>query len=139
VHTSATSRLTSVAIQIRIRDSDRHQYLVVYSLAHCQASLKIPYKSVRKFLRKVANKQTDKQINNDDYITSLAEVIIAQEYHFLVYTVWCLQAMQCCRFADGRLYRHMYRNRVRSCHVVRSFHLPANVSIIASLVYSCSW
>jgi len=42
VHTSATSRLTSVAIQIRIRDSDRHQYLVVYSLAHCQASLKIP-------------------------------------------------------------------------------------------------
>ena len=33
--------------------------------------LKIPCKSVLVFLRKVANKQT----NNDDYITSLAEVI----------------------------------------------------------------
>ena len=63
VHTFATARLTSVAIRIRIRDPDRHQNLTVYSLAHCQPSLKISCISVRKFLRKVAKKQTDKQTN----------------------------------------------------------------------------
>ena len=42
-------------------DSDRHQNLIVYLTAHCQPSLKISCKSVRKFLRKVANRQTDKQ------------------------------------------------------------------------------
>jgi len=58
-------------------DPDRHQNLIFYSLAHCQPSLKISYKSVWKFLRKIANKQTktDRQTNNDDYISSLAEVI----------------------------------------------------------------
>ena len=44
----------------------------ICSLAHCQPSLKISCKSVRKFLHKVANRQT----NNDDYITFLAEVKI---------------------------------------------------------------
>jgi len=39
----------------------------------CQPSLKISRKSIWKFLHKVANRQT----NNDDYISSLVEVIIA--------------------------------------------------------------
>ena len=79
-HTSAKARLTSVAIRIRIRiqirDPDHHQNLISSSLAHCQPSLKISCKSVRKFLRKIANRQTDRQTNNDDDITSLAEVTI---------------------------------------------------------------
>jgi len=72
VHTSAKARITSVVIQIRIRDPDRHQNLTICSLAHCRPSLKISRKSIYKFLRKVANRQT----NNDDYIyiSSLAEV-----------------------------------------------------------------
>ena len=48
-------------------DPDRHQNLVVCSLAHCKPSPKISCKSVRKFLREVANRQTnrptDKQTN----------------------------------------------------------------------------
>jgi len=73
VHTSAKTRVTWIG------DPDRHQSLIICSLAHCQSSLKISFKSVRKFLRKVANRQTDrqtgKQTNNDDYMTSVAEVI----------------------------------------------------------------
>jgi len=53
-------------------DPDRHQNLTICSLAHCQPSLKMSCKSVQKFLRKVANKQ----INNDENISSLAEVKI---------------------------------------------------------------
>jgi len=53
VHTSTKARLTSVAIRIRIRirirDPDRHQNLIICSLAHCQLPLKISCKSVRKF------------------------------------------------------------------------------------------
>jgi len=60
VHTSAKTRLASVAIRIRIREPNRHKNLTICSLAHCQPSLKISCKSVRKFLRKVANRQTDK-------------------------------------------------------------------------------
>ena len=55
-------------------DPDRHQNLITCSVAHCQPSLKISCKSVRKFLRKVANRETDIQTDNDDYISSLAEV-----------------------------------------------------------------
>ena len=55
------ARLTSIAVQIRIRDSDRHQNLIICSLTHCQPSLKISCKSVQKFLRKVANRQGDRQ------------------------------------------------------------------------------
>jgi len=40
-----------------------------------QPSLEISCKSVQKFLRKIANKQTDGQPNKDDYVSSLAEVI----------------------------------------------------------------
>jgi len=77
VHTSAKARLSSVAIRIRIRirDPDCHQNLIICSLAHCQPSLKSSPKSVQKlFLRKVANRQTNRQTNDDDYISSLAEV-----------------------------------------------------------------
>ena len=42
-------------------DPDHHQNLIVCSLAHCQPSVNISCKSVREFLRKVANKQTDRQ------------------------------------------------------------------------------
>jgi len=56
VHTSTKARLTSVAISIR--DPDRHQNVIICSLAHCQPSLKISCKSVEKFLCKVANRQT---------------------------------------------------------------------------------
>jgi len=59
VHTSTKAHLTSV--KIRIRDPDRYQNLIICSLAHCQPSLKISCKSVWKFLRKIANKQTNKQ------------------------------------------------------------------------------
>ena len=61
LHTSAKASLTSVAIpiRIRIRDPDRHQNLIIYSLAHCQHSLQISRKSVWKFLRKFPNGYTD--------------------------------------------------------------------------------
>jgi len=45
VHTSAMVSLNSVAI--RIHDPDSHQNLIIYSLAHCQPSLKISCKSVK--------------------------------------------------------------------------------------------
>ena len=54
VHTSTKAHLTSIAIRIR------HQYLIICSLAHWQPSLKISCRSVRTFLREVANRQTDK-------------------------------------------------------------------------------
>jgi len=79
VHTSAKARLTSVAIRIRIqiRDLDCHQHLIVCSLALCQPSLKISCKSVQKFSRKGANRQTD----NDENTTSFAEVTILYFMH----------------------------------------------------------
>jgi len=42
-------------------DPDCHQNLIVCLFAHCQHSLKISGKSIRKFLHKVANQQTDRQ------------------------------------------------------------------------------
>jgi len=58
VHTSAKACLTSVAIRIRIHDLDRHQNLIISSMAHCRPSLKISCKAVWKVLRKVTNRQT---------------------------------------------------------------------------------
>ena len=52
-------------------DPDRHQNLIICSLAHCEPSLKISCKSVWKFC---ANLLTDKQTNNDDDISSLADI-----------------------------------------------------------------
>jgi len=72
MHTSAKARLTCVAIRIRIHlrisDPDRHQNLIICSLACCQPSSKILCKSLRKFMRKVANRQTNRQRNKDHYI-----------------------------------------------------------------------
>ena len=57
-------------------DPDRHQNLIICSLAYCQPSVKISCKFVEKFLCKVERCYlTDKQTNNDDYMSSLAEVI----------------------------------------------------------------
>jgi len=50
-----------IQIHIRIRDLDRCQNLISCSLAHCQHSLKLPSKSVRTFLHKVANREKDRQ------------------------------------------------------------------------------
>ena len=57
------------------RDLDRQQNLTNCSLVHCQLSLKIAWKSVRKFWRKVAIYRPNRQTDNDDYRT-LAEVTI---------------------------------------------------------------
>ena len=43
-------------------DPDRHQNSIICSMANCQPSLKISCKSVWTFLRRVANKQTDKHM-----------------------------------------------------------------------------
>jgi len=69
VHTSTKAWLIRVVTRIQIRDPDRHQNLIICSLAHCQPSLKISCKSVPKFLRKVHNRQTNKQTTNNDYIS----------------------------------------------------------------------
>jgi len=58
-------------ICIRIRDPDRHQNLIICSLAHCQSSLKISCKSVRKFLRNVDNRQTDRQTDRQRRLHNL--------------------------------------------------------------------
>ena len=68
------SNRIQIRIPIRMRDSDRHQNLTICSVAHWQPSLKISCKSVWKFLRKIANRQT----NSDDYISSLAEVTVRE-------------------------------------------------------------
>jgi len=53
--------LLSQSYGSRIRDPDRNQNLIVCSLAHYIPSRKISCKSVQKFLRKVANRQTNTQ------------------------------------------------------------------------------
>ena len=58
-------------------DPDCHQNLIICSMGHWQPALKILCKSIPKFFRKVANRQTDRQTNNDENITSLAEVKMA--------------------------------------------------------------
>ena len=87
VHTSTKARFTSITILIhmQIPNLDRLQNIIICSFDHCRPSLKISCESFRKFLRKVANKQTDKQTNNDDYISSLPEVIIALN---VIHCIW---------------------------------------------------
>jgi len=59
-------------IRIRIHDPDRHQNLIICSLAHCQPSLKISCKSVPKFLRKLL---TDRQTNKQTYAVQVQAYI----------------------------------------------------------------
>jgi len=95
-HILPVSRSGSRGVAIQIRDSDRHQNLIICSLAHCQPSLKISCKSVGKFLRKVADRQTNKQ-TNDNYITSWAEVTRqSQTSHFShAATIWWAASNMC--------------------------------------------
>jgi len=77
VHTSAKTRLTGITIRIRIRISwpDRHQNLIVCSMAHCLLSWKFRANPFGSFCAKLlTDKQTNRQTNNDDYISSLVEV-----------------------------------------------------------------
>jgi len=87
VHTSAKARLTSVVTRIRIRDTDRHQNLVICSLAHCQPSLKISCSFCAKLLTDIANGQTDRQTDKQITITSLAEVIKCHSMRSEAYTL----------------------------------------------------
>jgi len=64
-----------LSASVSVPDPDHNQNLIFCLMAHCQPSWKISCKSVSKFLRKFANKQTDRQTNNGDYITFLVEVI----------------------------------------------------------------
>jgi len=76
-NTSAKTRLTSVAIRMFSAFPPPPKFNRLF-LCHCQPSLKISYKSVRKFLPKVASRQINRQANNDDYISSFAEVIMLE-------------------------------------------------------------
>jgi len=86
-------------------DTNLDQSLIICSLAHCQPSLKISCKSVRKFLRK------DKQRRLHRPIYSLAEVITS-----LTLYVMCRLKFQ----ASGYMLRilltpHPHCRRVRRC------------------------
>jgi len=71
-----------------IRDPHRQKNLVILIIGHWQPFLKIPCKSVWKFLRKVANSQkADKQTDDEENITSLAEVISDKLYSFYTFTL----------------------------------------------------
>jgi len=50
-----------IRTRVRIPDPDRHQNVTICLLTHFQPPLKISCKSAGKFLRKVANRQTDTQ------------------------------------------------------------------------------
>jgi len=56
--------------------TDRHQNLTICSPAHCQHSLKTSCKSVRNFFcaKLLTDRQTNRQRNDDNYISSLAAV-----------------------------------------------------------------
>ena len=77
MHTSAKARLTSVAIRIRIRirirDPDRHENVIIVHWTIANRPSKVHANAFGSFCAKLL---TDKRTNNDDYITSLAEVKI---------------------------------------------------------------
>jgi len=58
-----------IRIRVRIRNPDRHQSLIVRSLAHWHPSLKVLCKSVRKLLRKAANSQASKHTSRQTATT----------------------------------------------------------------------
>jgi len=113
--------------------SDRHQNLIVCSLAHCQHSLKISCKSVRKFLRKVGNRQTNRQTSNDDYITSILgtkiKVLTTAQYrtcdsHGKVWAVF----MCALNLISSQTFRKQLKSFLFSYwHLDTWFILPANL------------
>jgi len=62
-------------------DPDRRQNLTTCSLANCQPPMEFFANPFGIFLRKVANRQTNRQTNKDNYITSLAEVMKG-DFHY---------------------------------------------------------
>jgi len=119
--------------QIRIRDPDRHQNVVVCSLAHCQPSLKISCKSVQKLLRK----------QTTITLSSLAEVINLLTYLVLAAKIYTLTTMpaRCNSWSDDEVtchslvklasffsfFQRLFRQRVagRPNGNVASRHAPA--------------
>jgi len=82
-HRSVTkrSRLMQLSVSADSEESGKQSLypddepdLTICSLANSQPSLQISGKPVQMFLRKAANRQTDRETNNDENITSLAEV-----------------------------------------------------------------
>jgi len=73
VHTSAKARLTTVAIRIQIPHPDRHQNLTFFRWLIANLPWKFYANPLTSFCAKLP---TDKETNNDDCISSLAEVII---------------------------------------------------------------
>jgi len=67
-------------------DPDRHQNLIISVLWPIANLTENFMKSIWKFLRKVANRQT----NNDDYMSSLAEVITRHSIFWHSFTNLCL-------------------------------------------------
>jgi len=94
VHNSAKAGVTSVAmriwirIHIRIRDLDRCQNLISCSLAHCQHSLKLSSKSVRTFLHKVANRETDRQRRKHNILGGGKDVDLYFSVNFRTYYIY---------------------------------------------------
>jgi len=78
VHTSANARITSVAIRIRfrirIRIRDKFNYLFTGPLPTFPENF-MQIRLQGFCAKSLTDRQTDRQTNNRDYITSLAEVI----------------------------------------------------------------
>jgi len=60
-------------------------------MAHCQPSLKISRKSVWKFLRKVANRQTNRQLEcgpMPNVMAALPNIDVAHYLHNIIYLIY---------------------------------------------------
>jgi len=118
VHTSTKIRLTSVAIRIWIHAPDRHQNLIIWSLAHSQPSLRISCKSVPNFLHKVANRQ----INHDNYVCFLAEVVRTHTSNLFHNQAFFPSVLQVCPGPEQRTsgYKQEQLFTDSSCHPTNS-------------------
>jgi len=97
VHTSTKARLTRVAI--RIRDPERQQNLIICSLPIANVPWKFYANPFGSFCTKLlTGNQTNRQTNNDDYITFLTEVN----------NMWCY-AMKCRIICDQNVPCRSYR------------------------------
>ena len=64
-------------------DPDQHQNWITSSFSHAEHFLKISSKSIHYFLSYFVHRQTDRQTNSPENITSLAEVINFTVYSFI--------------------------------------------------------